>query len=312
MNSSQAAVETVALVSRTTVAPGVELRVMPLGDSITFGFKSSDGNGYRLRLEQDLSGSNLLYVGSVQSGNMADNFNEGHSGATINQISGFASNSLSDRPNVVLLHAGTNDMNNSPPTDPYSSAPDRLGALIDQIFAACPDAAILVAQIINAANADTEARIQTFNNAVPGVVAQRANAGHHVMVVDFRSVTVSDLQDGLHPSDQGYQKMGDIWFSGIQAAVANGWIHPPVGPDPAVTSSKGKQRCLAPPFWYSPNNGGPIASGVGHGGNALFKNDWVSIGQIASGIGLNATGVTFADLDGDGAYYLNSLYCTWL
>lgn len=40
----------------TSVKPGTELRILPLGDSITWGYRSSDGNGYRLELFNDLSG----------------------------------------------------------------------------------------------------------------------------------------------------------------------------------------------------------------------------------------------------------------
>ena len=63
----------------TDVAPGTELRILPLGDSITYGIQSTDGNGYRLRLQEDLSGSKLLYVGDPQrqGGNMANNQNAG-------------------------------------------------------------------------------------------------------------------------------------------------------------------------------------------------------------------------------------------
>jgi len=64
-------------VKRIDVAPGIELRIQPLGDSITYGFKSSHGNGYRLQLLNDLSGSKEVYVGSGRNGDMADNFNEG-------------------------------------------------------------------------------------------------------------------------------------------------------------------------------------------------------------------------------------------
>lgn len=38
------------------IKQNVALRILPVGDSITVGFPSSDGNGYRLRLEEDLSG----------------------------------------------------------------------------------------------------------------------------------------------------------------------------------------------------------------------------------------------------------------
>jgi hypothetical protein len=41
------------------IKPGTELRILPVGDSITYGFLSNmdggDGNGYRLWLREDLS-----------------------------------------------------------------------------------------------------------------------------------------------------------------------------------------------------------------------------------------------------------------
>lgn len=45
-------------VKRTDFAPSIELSIMPLGASITYGIGSSHGNGYRLALAEDLSGTN--------------------------------------------------------------------------------------------------------------------------------------------------------------------------------------------------------------------------------------------------------------
>lgn len=132
----------------------------------------------------------------------------GYSGYTINEISNAANDAItSDRPNVILLHAGTNDLDRGDnPKDPISKAPDRLGQLIDKCISSNPDAAIIVAQIINAADPGTEYRIRTFNAAVPGVVNSRASAGHHCMVTSMESITAGDLIDGLHPTDAGYRK----------------------------------------------------------------------------------------------------------
>jgi hypothetical protein len=51
------------------------LRLMPLGASITYGQASSDGNGYRKALRQQLrwKGWKVNMVGSSQAGNMNDN-----------------------------------------------------------------------------------------------------------------------------------------------------------------------------------------------------------------------------------------------
>ena len=223
----------------------------------------------------------------------------GYSGFTISEIASAASHAISsDNPNIVLLHAGTNDLNLSPPPDnePYSGAPERLGSLIDQCIKGSANAVILVAQIINSGDPGTESRIQTFNDAIPGIVAQRANAGHHVMTVDMRSVTTKYLADDLHPNDAGYKMMADLWFAGLQAADAKGWIKPPVGNDPipgstAACSSGQKQKCLSNPVWYNPDGDNPIASGVGHGGDGKFANNWIHYEKAASGIGQNGTGV---------------------
>ncbi|KAL1595344.1 hypothetical protein SLS60_010035 [Paraconiothyrium brasiliense] len=55
------------------------LRIMPLGASITEGVRSSDGNGYRKYLRDQLrwKGWRVNMVGSKQNGNMADKDNEG-------------------------------------------------------------------------------------------------------------------------------------------------------------------------------------------------------------------------------------------
>ena len=105
---------------------------------------------------------------------MSDNYNEGHPGFTISQIAAVAAPALAMRPNIILLHAGTNDLNNWPPpaNESYADAPARLGALLDEVVERCPGAVVLVAQIISAANASTEARIRAFNAAVPGVVRE--------------------------------------------------------------------------------------------------------------------------------------------
>ncbi|KAF2499251.1 SGNH hydrolase [Lophium mytilinum] len=220
---------------RTIVAPGTELRILPLGDSITYGWNGTNGtDGYRLGLSEDIAGSNWLFVGTQRSGIMNDNYNQGYPGYTISGIAGIAGPGLDMKPNVVLLHAGTNDLDRVPPSnEPYADAPTRLGTLIDQVLKALPESVVLVAQIINAKDAATEARIKTYNAQVPAVVKQRADDGWKVAVVDFSSVTKDELIDGLHPTPVGYKHMGDIWFGGLQAVAKAGWITPPIGPDPS-------------------------------------------------------------------------------
>lgn len=296
---------------RTDISHGIELRIMPLGASITYGIDSSDGNGYRLPLANNLSGAKLKFIGSVQSGDMDDNYNEGHPGATIRDTANFARASLGYRPNVILLHVGTNDFDINKPKETTEDATDRLGGLIDELVFVCPDATILVAQLVHAANPLYEKRIQLFNDQVPRIVAKRANAGHRVMVSDMRSITTKYLADGIHPTDVGYKKMADIWYDGIKAAYAKGWVQRPIGPDPptAVSSTKDqktaqtavstKRRCRKDPLLTSLNAFQYLTNGLGYNGKSKFNPKWLKV-QGSKGRGLKAAGIYFADLNGDG------------
>ncbi|KAK2032882.1 hypothetical protein LX32DRAFT_554471 [Colletotrichum zoysiae] len=300
---------------------GLNLRILPLGDSITNGFQSSSGNGYRLQLLDNLKGNTVDFVGSVQAGTMPDPDNEGHNGATIDQISSFATASLPQRPNVVLLHAGTNDINGNVDT---ANAPGRLSSLIDKVIAACPDAVILVAQILPIADAAANARVTAYNAALPDIIASKVDAGHHVMMVDMHSRLLSgSFADGLHPNDVGYSTMGDTWYSAIAYAASElGWIK-----DPVPGSGGGHVACATDPVWYPQ---GEIANGAGLGDNrysSILCSDYpedstqctcvnspvTNLAYVETKVGDTCAGMSydmihavhFADLNGDGrAEYL--------
>lgn len=42
-------------------------------------------------------------------------------------------------------------------------------------------------------------------------------------VVDMHTSEIT-LGDSLHPNDQGYVTMADIWFDALQSAAAQGWL----------------------------------------------------------------------------------------
>lgn len=239
-----AAAGSAAAAPAPAAAAPASLRVMPLGDSITWGLGSPSGNGYRGFLWNQLAaeGHTLDFVGSGRNGPMSDPDNEGHSGWRIDQIAGIADSVLSQyRPNVVTLEIGTNDLgqNYQVPT-----ATNRLHALIDQITADAPDATVLVGTLIVSTNSTEEPNRPAFNQAIPGIVQAEQSAGKHVRLVDMSALTTADLSDGLHPNDGGYQKMATAFNAGIQAADAAGWIHAP-GTSPAGPVRSGVAgKCL--------------------------------------------------------------------
>lgn len=222
------------------------------------------------------------------------------------------------RPNVILLHVGTNDFDLARPRETIEGAPDRLRGLIDELLFIYPDATILVAQLVHAADAIYDRRIQLFNNEVPKVFAKRAKADHRVMASDMRSITQTYLVDGIHPTDTGYKKTAAIWFADIKAAHAKGWIHPPIGPDPPAVgkNSKGrtvlvkKRRCLQEPGFKAVNGGQPITGSLGQNEHARFYPNWLKRVQASKGRqGHKAADIHFADLNGDGARSIAILPC---
>ncbi|KAJ8130013.1 hypothetical protein O1611_g3618 [Lasiodiplodia mahajangana] len=148
---------------RTPIAGGLDLRVLPIGDSITWGAQSSDETGYRLSLDH-----------------------EGHRGYIIDEINTASDVGIYAAPNIVLLHAGTNDMNKDVDV---GNAPSRLQNLIDKIFEHSPNAAVFVCQIIPSTTAATQARINVFNDAIPGLVSTYIAAGKNTAYTPMTEAT---------------------------------------------------------------------------------------------------------------------------
>ncbi|MFI7027064.1 FG-GAP-like repeat-containing protein [Micromonospora sp. NPDC049900] len=260
------------------------MRVMPLGDSITYGVGVDNpaGTGYRARLYDGLRDDAVLdLVGSQSSGTLPDRNHEGHPYWRIKQVEQRVECVIPQyRPNVVLLHIGTNDMQFN---EDVAGAPGRLDTLIGRIVALAPETTVLVAQLVPAFNAGTNDKVQTYNGAIPGVVARYAAAGKRVRVVDMSAVTRADLTDSVHPNATGYRKMADAFLGAIRSAQIEGLIVDPVGGNADACSGEvGK----APDSLSA----GSSASGTG----------WRWQGVVAPGVGATRDRVQFADVDGDG------------
>lgn len=219
---------------RPCPANGLPCKVLPLGDSITYGVGDEGNGGYRgplfaaaVAAQQSMTFTGSLSNGpDIVSGQLFPKNNEGHSGwgiSTVTQYSGgvagiatlipipaFATTS-GGVPNVILLHIGTNDVGNST----AAQMSDRLAGLIDEIVAAAPEALLVVAEITPLAWATST--INSYNATIPGLVQARAAAGKHVMLADMNTGFTSTMigSDGIHPNGMGYKFMADRWYSVI-------------------------------------------------------------------------------------------------
>ncbi|HEU5086938.1 MAG TPA: SGNH/GDSL hydrolase family protein [Roseiflexaceae bacterium] len=189
---------------------------MPLGDSITDGYNIP--GGYRIKLWQDLVARNpsINFVGSTSNGpsSLGDRQHEGHSGWRIDQIDANIVAWLNaSQPDIVLLLIGTNDV-----LQQYqlSSAPARLSELIDTITSTSPATHVIVASIPPLENGDRNGRAQTYNSAIPAIVADKIAAGQSVSYVNaYSALTPADLADGVHPNQAGYDKLAAVWYHAL-------------------------------------------------------------------------------------------------
>jgi len=209
-------------------AAGTDVRIMPLGDSITRGYWGSPSrNGYRKPLYDKLTDANYNFdfVGSgiPTEGNCPDPNHEGHDGWRADEIlNGRASDPCAGKlenwliayqPDVVLLHIGTNDITYNGPDA------NEVNDILDEIDIFSTDTKVILALIID--RVPNDPRTTQFNHDVNNMAQSRIAAGDDIIVVDMNSVFdyVYDMYDSLHPNDAGYAKMANVWFDALDSIL---------------------------------------------------------------------------------------------
>jgi lysophospholipase L1-like esterase len=208
-------VPSIARIVNLLSAPPAALKIMPLGDSLTYGLGMPEYGGYRVDLLQKLlaAGMNVDFVGSLASGpgSMSDRDNEGHVGWDITEIQAMVNEWLTRyTPKVILLMIGTNDVIEGRP----SPASD-LDVLIGQIYAKLPQATLVVSSIppLGGSQAAKNPNVVAYNALIPGIVNAHAAMGRSVHVIDsYVVVSPSDLTDGIHINAAGYSRIAQLWF----------------------------------------------------------------------------------------------------
>ncbi|MGW6442976.1 cellulase family glycosylhydrolase [Lentzea sp. NPDC055074] len=216
----------VVIAPTATANAAAPTRIMALGDSIT----GSPGCWRALLWKhlQDTGYTNVDFVGSLPPqgcGFTHDGENEGHGGylatniARDNLLPGWLS---SARPDVVLMHLGTNDVWSNIPASTILSA---FSTLLGQMRASNPAIKLVVAQIIPMNPSNCSAcgqRVVDLNNAIPGWARANSTATSPVTVVDQWTGfdTAADTGDGVHPnSSTGIQKIESRWYPAVVAAL---------------------------------------------------------------------------------------------
>ncbi len=170
-------------------------------------------------------------------------------------------------PDMVLLQIGTNDLldasldilENSGDIRATTTALDRLETVVDEILANMDSTDVLFVTTVPDIDAVTRADwvssyqwtygisaeeipakvqecVDAYNAGVKALAAEKQAEGKNVQLGDINSVvdyTAGDLEDGVHPSEQGYAKMGAHWAEKITAYLNGGGaeIVPPTTED---------------------------------------------------------------------------------
>lgn len=192
-----------------------DCKILPLGDSITFGTPQNNG-GYRVGLFTKAVADNkhITFVGSASpngpamvAGKPFPRANEGFPGITTANLDSQhvkGGTSLKDMPHVILLHIGTNNVN-------QANAFSDLEKIVDDLTAMAPDSLLAVASIIPFSGADA------YNKGIPDLVKKKADAGKHVIFVDQnKNFPANGLTDGVHPTESSYAVMGGVWYDAIK------------------------------------------------------------------------------------------------
>ncbi|GAA4602404.1 lysophospholipase L1-like esterase [Actinoplanes octamycinicus] len=203
--------------------PSSKIKIMALGDSIT----GSPGC-WRALLWQKLPADRVDFVGTLPGqgcGFPYDGENEGHGGYLATTV---ANQDLlvdwlaATRPDVVLMHFGTNDVWSNLPTSSILAA---YTTLVGQMRASNPTMKILVAQIIPMNPSTCAAcaqRVTILNAAIPAWAAGLTTATSPITVVDQWTGfdTATDTYDGVHPNDAGNTKLANRWYPPLAAALS--------------------------------------------------------------------------------------------
>ncbi len=204
-----------------------KLKIMCLGDSITDGSHHSDnGNGaYRRKLWElmQAAGWDVDLVGSRQNGGSGmDQDHEGYIGYRIDELYGDADGSEPNvnlaaklntyQPDVILLIIGANDALQN---RDLANIDHRYMNLLNLIYRQRPEALVVMSNIhhMEKSGYNPDAA-KAINAQLQDVFAAAYQIGLWTEWLDLKQLLVfpTDYADGVHPNQQGDDKIGQAFF----------------------------------------------------------------------------------------------------
>ena len=217
-----------------------DIKILPLGDSITQGAGNGDliakgSDSYRrlLYIKLKQAGYKVDFVGSMKKtfrcGNPVNNDfdpdHEGHSAWRTDEIIRGLNNGctgsghLSDwlkayTPDIALVHLGSNDIFQN---QSVASTLDELEQVIEILRTDNPQVVVFLARLLPAKDSKANQRISALNSELHKVTKRTDKPDSRVLIVDhFSDFNVdTETYDGVHPNQAGEEKMAQRWFDAI-------------------------------------------------------------------------------------------------
>lgn len=168
------------------------------------------------------------------------------------------------QPDVIMLQIGTNDVLDAQLT----GIGDRLEELVDKLipYVSGDGQVLYLASIPNIDAierydwlgayewtygvsyksdpekfvATVQAAVDDYNTIVKNLVAKKQAEGAHIEFSDINStieISAGDLKDGVHPSEQGYAKIGQYWSNLLTETYFHGTVTPTTTPTATTTTT---------------------------------------------------------------------------
>lgn len=214
------------IISMVSLMANGAIRIMPLGDSITFDDAynpkpDSLKAGYRSFLWYKLRDAGYWadFVGSQNTGWAVrpsfDGDNEGHPGWTSYDIANHVYSFLQSKPaDIVLLMAGAND---------WSESVNGIESTLNQIDRYESNyhhhIKVILARIPNRRD-HSQQWMSNFNVNLQNLANSRIANGDDIYVIDLEYGAGidyhNDFQDPTHPNDTAYHKMANVWYDALR------------------------------------------------------------------------------------------------
>ena len=202
-------------------------KILPLGDSITEGVPFTYRYSLHSRLTQE--GYSFDFVGSHTSGGWDypdsgwDRDNEGWAGWTTESIQEALSSWTPEyEVDIALIHLGTNDAGGG---DVDASAAAMI-SIVEQLREKNDSISICIAQILPFGSLPAEDGelgadelnlfVDSWNARLAELASDMNRSGSRIVLVDMnRDFGDADLDDGVHPTRAGAEKMAEKWLACI-------------------------------------------------------------------------------------------------